>query len=171
MSPSSLYYLITYQRITKSLWKGVCQQFHEIATPEEIADAIDIPSSVGTALCMAAALKKDHKIAVSGHADITKRNGAYFACFWSRSNCSRCPAWTDALHTASMANDIELVKIILDAGVDVNIRNVQNTIPLHVALARGAKSCVGLLLSSGANYNLQDDEGDNAFHIAADAAK
>ncbi|KAH0981870.1 hypothetical protein GBA52_009047 [Prunus armeniaca] len=101
----------------------------------------------------------------------TKRNGAYFACFWSRSNCSRCPAWTDALHTASMANDIELVKIILDAGVDVNIRNVQNTIPLHVALARGAKSCVGLLLSSGANYNLQDDEGDNAFHIAADAAK
>lgn len=46
-------------------------------------------------------------------------------------------------------------QIILDAGVDVNIRNAQNTIPLHVALARGAKSCVGLLLSAGANYNLQ----------------
>ncbi|CAB4268317.1 unnamed protein product [Prunus armeniaca] len=87
---------------------------------------------------------------------LRKRNGAYFACFWSRSNCSRCPAWTDALHTASMANDVGLVKIILDAGVDVNIRNVQNTIPLHVALAKGAKSCVGLLLSSGANYNLQN---------------
>ncbi|KAJ0102481.1 hypothetical protein Patl1_05319 [Pistacia atlantica] len=70
-----------------------------------------------------------------------------------------------------MANDVELVKIILDAGVDVNIRNMHNTIPLHVALARGAKSCVGLLLSAGANCNLQDDEGDNAFHIAADAAK
>ena len=37
----------------------------------------------------------------------------------------------------------------------MNIRNEHNTIPLHVALARGAKSCVGLLLSSGANYNLQ----------------
>lgn len=93
-----------------------------------------------------------------------------------------------ALHTAAMANDVELVKvsyvaflvldvtsvsycsssslkyaiiisiveqIILSAGVDVNIRNVHNTIPLHVALARGAKSCVGLLLSAGANCNLQ----------------
>lgn len=47
------------------------------------------------------------------------------------------------------------VQIILDVGVDVNIRNVHNTIPLHVALARGAKSCVGLLLSAGANCNLQ----------------
>lgn len=37
----------------------------------------------------------------------------------------------------------------------MNIRNVHNTIPLHVALARGAKSCVGLLLSAGANCNLQ----------------
>lgn len=37
----------------------------------------------------------------------------------------------------------------------MNIRNGQNTIPLHVALARGAKSCVGLLLYAGANYNLQ----------------
>lgn len=37
----------------------------------------------------------------------------------------------------------------------MNIRNVHNTIPLHVALARGANSCVGLLLSSGANCNLQ----------------
>lgn len=46
-------------------------------------------------------------------------------------------------------------QIILDAGVDVNLRNVHNTIPLHVALARGAKSCVGLLLSAGANCNLQ----------------
>ncbi|XP_071711419.1 E3 ubiquitin-protein ligase KEG-like isoform X2 [Rutidosis leptorrhynchoides] len=71
-----------------------------------------------------------------------------------------------ALHTAAMTNDVELVKIILDDGVDVNIRNVQNTIPLHVALARGSKSCVGMLLSAGANCNLQDDEGNNAFHIA-----
>lgn len=34
----------------------------EIATPEEIAEAIDIVSPVGTALCMAAAVKKDHEI-------------------------------------------------------------------------------------------------------------
>lgn len=46
-------------------------------------------------------------------------------------------------------------QIFLDAGVDVNLRNMHNTIPLHVALARGAKLCVGLLLSAGANCNIQ----------------
>ena len=40
-------------------------------------------------------------------------------------------------------------QIIPYAGVDVNIRNVQKTIPLHVAVARGSKSCVGMLLSAG----------------------
>ncbi|OVA18516.1 Protein kinase domain [Macleaya cordata] len=142
---------------------AIVRRWVEIASQEEIAEAIDIPSEVGTALCMAAALKKDHetegrelvRILLAAGADPTAED----------------PQHRSALHTAAMANDVELVKIILDAGVDVNIRNVHNTIPLHVALARGAKLCVGLLLSSGANCNLQDDEGDTAFHIAADSAK
>ncbi|XP_010276682.1 PREDICTED: E3 ubiquitin-protein ligase KEG isoform X2 [Nelumbo nucifera] len=142
----------------------VVKRWVEVASQEEIAEAIDIPGPYGTALCMAAALKKDHetegrelvRILLAAGADPTAQDSQH---------------GRTALHSAAMANDVELVKIILDAGVDVNIRNVHNTVPLHVALARGAKSCVGLLLSSGANCNLQDDEGDNAFHIAADAAK
>ncbi|KAF8398239.1 hypothetical protein HHK36_017165 [Tetracentron sinense] len=143
---------------------AVVKRWVEVASLEEIAEAIDIPSPAGTALCMAAALKKNHetvgrelvRLLLAAGADPTAQDTQH---------------GRTALHTAAMANDVELVKIILDAGVDVNIRNVQNTIPLHVALARGAKSCVGLLLSAGADCNLQDDEGDNAFHIAADAAK
>ncbi|KAJ0693317.1 putative non-specific serine/threonine protein kinase [Helianthus annuus] len=73
-------------------------------------------------------------------------------------------------HVCAYHGHPDCMRIILDAGVDVNIRDMQNTIPLHVALARGAKSCVGLLLSAGANCNLQDDESNNAFHIAADTA-
>ncbi|KAL5799381.1 hypothetical protein ACOSQ4_032265 [Xanthoceras sorbifolium] len=143
---------------------AVVKRWVEVASPREIADSIDIPSPVGTALCMAAAVKKDHevegrelvRILLAAGADPTAQDPQH---------------GRTALHIAAMANDVELVKIILDAGVDVNIRNMHNTIPLHVALARGAKSCVGLLLSAGANCNLQDDEGDNAFHIAADSAK
>ncbi|XP_039051688.1 E3 ubiquitin-protein ligase KEG-like isoform X1 [Hibiscus syriacus] len=143
---------------------AVVKRWVEVASPEEIADAIDIPSPVGTALCMAAALKKDHEIEgrelvrlfLAAGADPTAQNAQN---------------GRTALHTAAMANDVELVKIILDAGVDVNIRNMHNTTPLHVALARGVASCVGLLLSAGADCNLQGDEGDNAFHIAADTAK
>ncbi|KAI3448779.1 hypothetical protein Pfo_005444 [Paulownia fortunei] len=143
---------------------AVVKRWVELASMADIAEAIDIQSPVGTALCMAAALKKDHesegrelvRILLAAGADPTAQDAQH--------------AQT-ALHTAAMANDVELVRIILEAGVDVNIRNVQNTIPLHVALARGAKSCVGLLLSAGANCNMQDDDGDNAFHIAADTAK
>ncbi|CAH1448710.1 unnamed protein product [Lactuca virosa] len=143
---------------------AVVKRWIEVASSEEIAEAIDVPSPVGTALSMAAALKKDHEangrelvqILLAAGADATAQDTQH---------------GRTALHTAAMTNDVELVKIILDAGVDVNIRNVQNTIPLHVALARGSKSCVGMLLSAGANCNLQDDEGNNAFHIAADTAK
>ncbi|XP_031285441.1 E3 ubiquitin-protein ligase KEG isoform X2 [Pistacia vera] len=141
----------------------VVKRWVEVASPEEVAEAIDIPSPVGTALCMAAALKKDHEIEGRELVRILLAAGADPTAHDAQNRT--------ALHIAAMANDVELVKIILDAGVDVNIRNMHNTIPLHVALARGAKSCVGLLLSAGANCNLQDDEGDNAFHIAADAAK
>ncbi|KAK4406391.1 E3 ubiquitin-protein ligase KEG [Sesamum angolense] len=128
---------------------AVVRRWVELASKEDIADAIDIQSPVGTALCMAAALKKDHepegrelvRILLAAGADPRAQDTQH--------------AQT-ALHTAAMANDVELVR---------------NTIPLHVALARGAKSCVGLLLSAGANCNMQDDDGDNAFHIAADTAK
>ncbi|MQL83048.1 hypothetical protein Taro_015527, partial [Colocasia esculenta] len=143
---------------------AVVKRWVEVASQEEIDDAIEIPSPAGTALCMAAALKREHemegrelvRILLAAGADPTTQDELHY----------RTP-----LHTAAMVNDAELVKIILNAGVDVNITNIQNTTPLHVALNRGANSCVGLLLTAGANCNLQDDDGDNAFHIAADAAK
>lgn len=40
---------------------AVVKRWVEVATSEEIGDAIDVPSPVGTALSMAAALKKDHE--------------------------------------------------------------------------------------------------------------
>ncbi|KAL4203568.1 hypothetical protein AMTRI_Chr01g104540 [Amborella trichopoda] len=143
---------------------AVVKKWVEVASQEEIYDAIEIPSSVGTVLCMAAALKKDHETECRDLVRLLLGAGA-------DPSAQELQHGRTALHTAAMANDVEMVKIILDAGVDVNIRDGHDMIPLHVALARGAKSCVGLLLSRGANCNLQDDEGDNAFHIAADMAK
>ncbi|KAG0500795.1 hypothetical protein HPP92_000867 [Vanilla planifolia] len=147
------------------LWNvSIVQRWVEVASREEIAEAIDIPGPAGTALCMASALKKGREAEGRELVRILLAAGAD-------------PVAQDemqgrtALHIAAMVNDAELIKIILEAGVDVNITNVQNTIPLHVALNRGANHCVGLLLSAGADCNLQDDDGDNAFHIAADASK
>ncbi|KAG4947327.1 hypothetical protein JHK87_043334 [Glycine soja] len=120
-----------------------------------------IPMS--TALCMAAASKKDHE---SG-----ERIGANFACCGADPYAQHSQHGWTALRTAVMTDDVELVKVILAAGVDVNIRNVHNGIPLHIALARGAKSCVELLLCIGADCNLQDGDGNTALHIAARTAK
>lgn len=143
---------------------AVVKRWVEVATKEEIDDAIEIPSKIGTALCMAGALKKAHETECRELVRILITSGA-------DPKAQDALRGQTALHAAAMANDVEMVKIILDAGVDVDIRDVHNTTPLHVALARGSKSCVGLLLESGANCNLQNDEGDNAFHIAADTAK
>jgi hypothetical protein len=44
------------------MWNvSVVKRWVEVATSDEIAEAIDIPSPLGTALCMAAASKKDHE--------------------------------------------------------------------------------------------------------------
>ncbi|KAK7243338.1 hypothetical protein RIF29_38131 [Crotalaria pallida] len=143
---------------------AVVKRWVEVATSDEIAEAIDIPSSIGTALCMAAASKKDHESEGRELVRILLAAGA-------DPSAQDLQNGKTVLHTAAMTNDVDLVKVILAAGVDVNIRNVHNSIPLHLALARGAKACVGLLLATGADYNLQDDDGDNAFHIAAETAK
>ncbi|KAL2656279.1 hypothetical protein AAZV13_04G111900 [Glycine max] len=148
-----------------AIWNvAVVKRWVEVATSDEIAEAIDIPSPIGTALCMAAASKKDHENEGRELVRILLAAGADPSAQDSQNGRT-------ALHTAAMTNDVDLVKVILGAGVDVNIRNVHNSIPLHLALARGAKACVGLLLDAGADYNLKDDDGDNAFHIAAETAK
>ena len=52
----------------------VVKKWMEIATAEEIAEAIDIPSPAGTALCMAAALKKDRESGKNSNLSINIAN-------------------------------------------------------------------------------------------------
>ena len=52
---------------------AVVKRWAEITSPREISEAIDIPSPAGTALCLAAALKKDRE---TGKSDLT-----WFAVF------------------------------------------------------------------------------------------
>ena len=76
------------------------------------------------------------------------------------------------LFTAVADNDIEAVRKYLAQGMDANItgnyRNVKNAPLLWVALVRGAKSqLIILLLENGANPNASANYGETPLHIAA----
>jgi hypothetical protein len=70
--------------------------------------------------------------------------------------------------------NIEGVRIALDAGIDVNIRNRYGTTPLMVAARDGQIGCIRLLLRRGADVNARnyidqdaaDPSGDTALDIA-----
>lgn len=65
---------------------SLVKRWVEVASKEQIVEAVDVPSPVGTALCMAAALKKEHE---KGNCSITyitlKRYRSSQSCYVSSS--------------------------------------------------------------------------------------
>lgn len=57
---------------------AVVKRWVEVATSDEIAEAIDIPNPIGTALCMAAASKKDHEIGICKLGSLPDRRNLRF---------------------------------------------------------------------------------------------
>ena len=61
------------------------------------------------------------------------------------------------------ASSIEMVRICLDLGCDVDIQDNAGRTPLMTAAYRGVGKFVGLLLNAGCNANLQDREGGSSL--------
>jgi len=65
------------------------------------------------------------------------------------------------LFSAAATGDLDEVKrLVLDCGVDPNIRDGIDNTPLHYAALEGHLEVVRLLLEHGADPNVQDDEGN-----------
>ena len=63
-------------------------------------------------------------------------------------------------------NTLEVVKLLLDVGADVNARSNKNVTPLHFA-AWGCKiEVVEILIKHGADINIPDDDGKTPLHGA-----
>src|SRR5437660_8672531 len=73
----------------------------------------------------------------------------------------------NALHTAAVAADVETLRILLDAKVDVNARDAADFTPLMVAAAAGSVEAVALLLSRGAHVNDVSGTGEVIIHAPA----
>jgi len=64
-------------------------------------------------------------------------------------------------------NNSEVVKILIDAGADVNIQaDLNDWAPLHFAVTSGGKA-VQTLLEVGADPTIPAESGDTAMHLAA----
>lgn len=65
------------------------------------------------------------------------------------------------------AYDVEVIRMLLSHGLDVNSENIQGKTPLHyAAVSRGALPRVRELLQYGANVNVVDHDGETPLHSA-----
>ncbi|MCT4661519.1 MAG: ankyrin repeat domain-containing protein [Tissierellales bacterium] len=65
---------------------------------------------------------------------------------------------------------VETVKVLLEAGLDIEIRNPQSQTPLMAAAEVGALDVVKFLLENGADVEAVSDEGENAICFAVKGA-
>jgi ankyrin repeat protein len=72
---------------------------------------------------------------------------------------------TTPLHYAAVLGSVEAMKLLLDAGADVNARNASDATPLILAAPSAAK--VTLLLAKGADTKAQTKAGRTALIVAA----
>jgi ankyrin repeat protein len=74
--------------------------------------------------------------------------------------------WTP-LHLAVYEGNIEVQRLLVQRGADVNSRNNMGATPLHIAAHQGDAAATRLLLASGADVNAQQRDGLTPLHIAA----
>ncbi|HBL98179.1 TPA: hypothetical protein DDZ86_00880 [Candidatus Dependentiae bacterium] len=70
-------------------------------------------------------------------------------------------------HQACEMGDYNLVKLLIERGVNVNIKNFTGWTPLHVAAKKGCFGIVKLLLERGANVNIESFTNWTPLHVAA----
>ena len=70
------------------------------------------------------------------------------------------------LHLAARKGHTDIVKALLAAGADFDLPDGRDYTPLMHAARKGNKGAVFLLLEAGTNVKLQDEVGNNAFHLA-----
>ena len=74
-----------------------------------------------------------------------------------------------ALHAGASRGDIEIVRMLLEAGADANAKQEGGFVPLHSAAQNGNAPLVELLLKHGARADARNDKGKTPSDIAAEA--
>ncbi|MBI4747975.1 MAG: ankyrin repeat domain-containing protein [Acidobacteria bacterium] len=83
-----------------------------------------------------------------------------------KDNCD-CPPIDVGATPLIYARDQKIVRLLLDAGADVNARTSDGDTVLIRSASYASREVIGALLNAGANVNLQNTTGDTALHSAA----
>jgi ankyrin repeat protein len=78
--------------------------------------------------------------------------------------------WTAVMFAARRSN-IDMMKLLLDHGCDIDARDVNGTTPLMTAIRAKQHDMVAYLISRGAGLDVKDNWENTALMIAADAGE
>ncbi|CAF3835328.1 unnamed protein product [Rotaria magnacalcarata] len=73
----------------------------------------------------------------------------------------------NSVHEAAVAGNSEKLKLLIENGTNVNLKDSKGLRPLHFAAWQGRTESVFILLRAGANVNEQSFEGDTSLHLAS----
>ncbi|XP_018569142.1 uncharacterized protein LOC108909316 [Anoplophora glabripennis] len=62
---------------------------------------------------------------------------------------------------------LDIIKLLIEHGVDVNVRDSNGSCALHLAASSGRLDIAHLLMEFGADANIKDNDGRTALHLAA----
>ncbi|KAF7167803.1 hypothetical protein CNMCM5623_000991 [Aspergillus felis] len=96
------------------------------------------------------------------------RTGPFEALIWAGGDPSiQTETGETILQRAIRGNHANIVRLLLDVGVDINVRDNHGYTAVLVAAIAGANRCLRILLKAGADISVVDNYGRNALHIAA----
>ncbi|KAM0417014.1 hypothetical protein ACHAPT_012980 [Fusarium lateritium] len=75
------------------------------------------------------------------------------------------------IHTAIFWGEYEIVRVLLNSGADLSVRDSDGDTPLHLAARMGQPAIVQLLIDHKADLNVKDSTGSSAVHIAIGASE
>ena len=78
-----------------------------------------------------------------------------------------CSTYGTPLHHSVLVGHIEVARLLLAHGADINSRSADNSNPLHIALQEGHLEIGKWLLNHGADVTCQDESGSTPLHLAA----
>ncbi len=72
-----------------------------------------------------------------------------------------------SLHLAAGKGYVEIARMLIDAGADVNVQNEWEQTPLHRAAIFGKVEIARMLIDAGADLDVQNEYGWTPLHMAA----